>query len=118
VERHPLRRRLQAQSPAHAQRADGRAEEDGLACISLNSAVCANNPPQLVLTDHGDPAAKCRTKTLTGPAEKKLRAAKHVPARITKAAKLEEVTDHPLLTLLDNANPVHNSFDLWELTTL
>ena len=26
--------------------------------------------------------------------------------------------EHPLLTLLDQANPVHNSWDLWELTTL
>src|SRR5262249_6934236 len=25
---------------------------------------------------------------------------------------------HPLLTLLRKVNPVHNSFDLWELTTL
>ena len=26
--------------------------------------------------------------------------------------------DHPLLTLLAQVNPIHNSFDLWELTTL
>src|SRR5438045_23093 len=25
---------------------------------------------------------------------------------------------HPLLTLLDQVNPIHNRFDLWELTTL
>lgn len=24
--------------------------------------------------------------------------------------------DHPLLTLLASVNPVHNAFDLWELT--
>jgi HK97 family phage portal protein len=28
------------------------------------------------------------------------------------------VLDHPLLDLLRQVNPVHNSFDLWELTTL
>jgi HK97 family phage portal protein len=28
------------------------------------------------------------------------------------------VTSHPLLTLLQNVNPIHNQFDLWELTTL
>jgi HK97 family phage portal protein len=28
------------------------------------------------------------------------------------------VTDHPLLTILSRPNPIHNSFDLWELTTL
>jgi hypothetical protein len=32
--------------------------------------------------------------------------------------RIEEVTDHPLLTLLAHVNPVHNAFDLWELTTL
>ena len=39
-------------------------------------------------------------------------------ARVTKAARLEEVLEHPLLTLLRQVNPVHNAFDLWELTTL
>jgi HK97 family phage portal protein len=42
----------------------------------------------------------------------------HLPTRITKAARLEEVLEHPLLTLLEQVNPVHNAFDLWELTTL
>ena len=31
---------------------------------------------------------------------------------------IEEVFDHPLLTLLQQVNPIHNQFDLWELTTL
>src|SRR5262249_38794814 len=30
----------------------------------------------------------------------------------------EEVVAHPLLALLAQVNPVHNAFDLWELTTL
>jgi HK97 family phage portal protein len=37
----------------------------------------------------------------------------------TRAAEhVEEVTEHPLLELLRSVNPVHNAFDLWELTTL
>jgi hypothetical protein len=32
--------------------------------------------------------------------------------------RIEEVTSHPLLDLLRQVNPVHNAFDLWELTTL
>jgi len=35
-----------------------------------------------------------------------------------KSARLEEVLDHPLMALLAKVNPVHNAFDLWELTTL
>src|SRR5205085_9519024 len=42
----------------------------------------------------------------------------HLPARVTKAARLEEVLDHPLLTLFRRVNPLTNQFDLWELTTL
>jgi HK97 family phage portal protein len=38
--------------------------------------------------------------------------------RTAKAARLEEVVAHPLLALLAQVNPVHNAFDLWELTTL
>jgi HK97 family phage portal protein len=34
------------------------------------------------------------------------------------AARIQEVVDHPLLTLLKQVNPIHNAFDLWELTTL
>jgi hypothetical protein len=89
------------------------------ACISLNSAVCANHPPQhCVLTDTGDARAKCKTKALTAKAEDKLRRARNLPPRITKAATIEQVIEHPLNTLLANCNPVHNAFDLWELTTL
>ena len=44
--------------------------------------------------------------------------APHLAARTTAAARIEEVTEHPLLDLLAQANPVHNAFDLWELTTL
>ena len=36
-----------------------------------------------------------------------------LPAVFTKARQIEEVLDHPLLTLLRKVNPVHNSFDLW-----
>ncbi len=32
--------------------------------------------------------------------------------------RVEEVSEHPLLTLLRSVNPTHNAHDLWELTTL
>jgi HK97 family phage portal protein len=86
-------------------------------CISINAAVCANYPPKLyVATRRGQAPPKCLTKALPPAAERRLRDAPHL-ARHTKAADvLEEVTDHPLLTLLRQVNPLHNAFDLWELT--
>lgn len=89
------------------------------ACASINAAVCANHPPRLYVATHdGQPRARCLTKSLGPAVERRLRAAVHLPPRLTKAARIEEVLDHPLLTLLSRVNPVHNAFDLWELTTL
>jgi HK97 family phage portal protein len=88
-------------------------------CISINASVCASYPPRLYVATHeGQPAAKCLTKAVGRRTEKYLRKRSGLPARITKAMKMEEVLDHPLLTLLEHVNPVHNAFDLWELTTL
>jgi HK97 family phage portal protein len=88
-------------------------------CASLNAAVCAAYPPRLfVASGQGQPPARCLTRALDPEAEQRLRSRPHLPPRITKAARLEEVFDHPLLTLLARVNPVHNAFDLWELTTL
>ena len=88
-------------------------------CASINAATCANYPPKLyVITEHNQPQAKCATKTLSPWAERRLRALPHLSTRIKSTARIEEVTAHPLLTLLQHANPIHNAFDLWELTTL
>jgi HK97 family phage portal protein len=86
-------------------------------CISINAAVCANFPPKLyVATRPGQAPPKCLTKSLASAAERRLRAAPHLARRTKAADRLEEVADHPLLTLLRRVNPLHNSFDLWELT--
>src|SRR5262249_34492104 len=88
-------------------------------CASINAAVCASFPPKLYVATHpGQPTAKCPVKDLAPPAEQRLRNPPRLPAAIAKARQLQEVLDHPLLTLLRQVNPVHNSFDLWELTTL
>jgi HK97 family phage portal protein len=87
------------------------------ACISLNASVCANHPPRLyVATQRGQPPAKCLRGPLHPAAEARLRARKDLPPAWTKAAQIEEVRDHSLLTLLRQVNPIHNAFDLWELT--
>jgi HK97 family phage portal protein len=88
-------------------------------CASLNAGVCASFPPRLYVATHpGQSEARCLKKALTPHAERRLRRAPHLPPHVTKAQKLEEVLDHPLLTLLRQVNPVHNAFDLWELTQL
>jgi HK97 family phage portal protein len=87
------------------------------ACISLNASVCANYPPRLyVTTDTAQRPARCLTRALHPAHEARLRARKDLPASVAKATHIEEVLDHPLLALLRQVNPVHNSFDLWELT--
>ncbi|MCS6851554.1 MAG: phage portal protein [Gemmataceae bacterium] len=82
------------------------------ACASLNAAVCASFPPRLyVSTAPGEPPPRCATRQLA-PAQAR-RLGQRLPGRC-----IAEVLDHPLLTLLRQVNPVHNAFDLWELTTL
>jgi HK97 family phage portal protein len=86
-------------------------------CISLNASICANYPPKLyVATQRHQPPAKCLTRGLVPAAEARLRGRNDLPSAVTKAGRIEEVLDHPLLTLLRQVNPIHNSFDLWELT--
>src|SRR5438445_9501299 len=87
-------------------------------CASINAAVCAAYAPRLYVATHPDqPAPKCLTRGLDRLSEERLRSRRNLPAHVTKARQLQEVLEHPLLTLLQKVNPVHNRFDLWELTT-
>src|ERR1700683_573848 len=66
------------------------------ACASINAAVCASNPPQLfVATQEGQPSPKCLTHPLTPRQERSLRHDARLPIQHRKAAKLEQVFDHP-----------------------
>jgi HK97 family phage portal protein len=85
-------------------------------CATINAAVCAAFPPRLYVTTHPDqPEPKCLTRPVDRRTEVRFRA--H-PALLTPHSVIREVVDHPLLELLRKVNAVHNSFDLWELTTL
>jgi HK97 family phage portal protein len=85
-------------------------------CASINAAVCAASPPKLyVQTNPGQPAPRCLTRNIDAAFMQKLRL--HSAIRNPTSA-IEEVVDHPLLTLLWQVNPVHNAFDLWEITQL
>jgi HK97 family phage portal protein len=109
-------RRLRPPSPSELL-----AELKGTAwtCASLNASVCASFPPRLyVATRPGEARPKCLTQQLASHAERRLRADARLTPWTRQADAIEEVAEHPLLTLLSQVNPVHNAFDLWELTTL
>src|SRR5947209_449361 len=88
-------------------------------CASINAAACASLPPRLyVTTTRGQAPPRCATRSLHAVTLNRLRDAPHLAPFMHKAAAIEEVLDHPLLTLLRQVNPVHNAFDLWELSAL
>lgn len=84
-------------------------------CASINASVCAALPPRLyVATAKGEAAPRCATRAVEAGTLRQLR------LQQPNLAKREvlEVVEHPVLTLLRQVNPVHNGFDLWELTEL
>jgi len=88
-------------------------------CISMNAGTCATFPPQLfVTTGSGQPRPKCATRPLGREQTLRLKSMPHLASRLKSADRVEEVLDHPLLNLLSRANPVHNGFDLLELTQI
>lgn len=88
-------------------------------CASINAAVCASYSPRLYVATRADEQpARWTTRALTPPQERTLRKQTGLPAHLSQAVRLEEVLDHPLLTLLEQVNPIHNAWELWELTTL
>ena len=102
-----------------AQRDHGGAEEHRLDLCQHQRRRLHSFPPRLyVTTRRGQTAPKCLTKSLPAAEERRLRTTPHLAVHTRSVDQLLEVTDHPLLTLLQQVNPVHNAFDLWELTTL
>ena len=89
----------------------GELRDTAWTCATINAATCASFAPRLyVATKAGQAAPRAATRALH-PAE--ARRLGHAPG-----LRVEEVVSHPLLDLLKQVNPVHNAFDLWELTTL
>lgn len=86
-------------------------------CAGINAAVCASFPPRLYVATTGmDSAPRCLTRAVSPDQWHFLRTQATLPARWKNCDRIEEVLEHPLLTLLQQVNPVHNGFDLWELT--
>jgi HK97 family phage portal protein len=84
-------------------------------CASINSSVCASLPPSLfVMTGKGQTPPRCATRRLEPAMLRQLSAGRPQLA----SQVVEEVVDHPILSLFRQVNPAQNSFDLWELTQL
>lgn len=93
-------------------------------CASINAATCASYNPRLyVWSTDQTPPPKCATRDI--PLARARQLARHlrqkrshsVPPQTHRQTKVQEVVDHPILELFENPNPIHSSFDLWELTT-
>lgn len=78
-------------------------------CAAINAAVCAAHPPRLfVSTAPEQPRPRCAVRSAEPALLRRLAA----DGRAAPNAAVEEVVDHPLLTLLRQVNPVHNAFHL------
>lgn len=88
-------------------------------CATLNAAACASHSPRLYVKTSADEAQpKCLTKPVSKKTDDRLRRLPYLAAYTKSATQIQEVVQHPLLSLLNQVNPIHNAFDLWELTTL
>jgi HK97 family phage portal protein len=84
-------------------------------CASINASVSASFPPRLfVSTSKSQMAPRCATRPVAAKTLKQL----HDASPACADRQIAEVVEHPLLTLFRQVNPVHNSFDLWEITEL
>jgi DNA invertase Pin-like site-specific DNA recombinase len=82
-------------------------------CASINASVCASMPPKLyVSTGATQSLPRCATRSLDPTFVTQLKSRRPQLAQQT----IEEVVDHPLLTLFRQVNPVHNSFMMWTIT--
>ena len=74
-------------------------------CASINAAVCAGFPPRLyVATTKGEPPPRCRTRARSARQRDYL-ASRALTVAVRSAVHVEEVIDHPLLTLLRQPQP-------------
>lgn len=88
-------------------------------CSTINAEAVASVPLRLyVTTSRGQRAARVPTKAVSGKQMAWLRSHKATASRVDSAEKVEEVTAHPLLDLLNEVNTRLNRFDLFELTDL
>ncbi len=89
------------------------------ACANINAAVTASFPPRLyVANDSSTSRPRCLTRSVDAGTLHRLHQTPYLRSFTRKAESIEEVVDHPILELFRQVNPIHNGFDLWELTEL
>ena len=75
------------------------------ACVTLNANGVARQPLRLfAVTRTGEARPKCATKSVGHAARKRLATLPYAAKTMAGAAEVEEVTDHPLLDLLQHVN--------------
>lgn len=91
------------------------------ACANLNASAFASTPLRLYgKTGYGKKAIDSyyRPKPLTHSQTKNLESIAGLRKQLSSAEKVEEITNHPILDLLDTVNPWMDRFQLLELTQL
>jgi phage portal protein BeeE len=88
-------------------------------CASKNAQAVAKVPLKLfVAKKNASKKLLVQTKSIDRREETRLRSISGLDQYVRKAAKIEEVTDHPFFDLIQSVNPMINRFDLWEITQL
>ena len=85
----------------------------------LNAQSVASIPLRLYVTKQqkSQKFKTITTKPITKERLKYLSSNSGIERYLTKSQDVEEVTEHPFLTLMDNVNPYQNKRDLWEMTS-
>ena len=88
-------------------------------CANKNATSVAEAPLRLYVSKpNKESKILVKTNIVNKLTKQRLAKNANLTNYITKAAEIEEVTDHNFLTLLKNVNPLINRFDLWELTQI
>lgn len=89
-------------------------------CASKNATAVASTPLRLYVKKKSkEQKLLVTTKDISRLQEVKLKAVPGLQKHFNKApGGIQEVTEHPMITLIESVNPMINRFDLWELTEL
>ncbi len=89
-------------------------------CAKLNAETVASIPLRLYVTKSSKAKSytTVETKVLDKQRKEWLYKNPLIQKALSQSEDVEEVTDHVLLDLLSQVNPIMNSTDLWALTTL
>lgn len=95
-------------------------------CTALNAKSCASVPLRLYGATPGKGSkikwagtdVPVSTRPISKARRKEFDRARHLQPYLAKAEAVEEITEHPLLDLIQSVNPYSNMSDLMELTIM